>query len=51
MQLVEELKAKRSTLGIHKQNVTELQDSIKELAESDDELQDMLDQYEERVAT
>lgn len=51
VQLVEELKAKRSTLGIHKQNVTELQDSIKELAESDDELQDMLDQYEERVAT
>jgi len=50
-QIVAQLQAKRITFEANKESVATLQDNLKEMAETDHELQDMLDQYEERVAT
>jgi DNA repair protein RAD50 len=50
-QLVAQLRGKRITFNANKESVIELQDNLTEMAESDSELQSMLDQYEERVAT
>ncbi|KAF1943509.1 DNA repair protein rad50 [Clathrospora elynae] len=51
VQMVAELEGKRIEFEANKRNVTDLQDNLKELAESDEDLRDMLDQYEERVST
>jgi DNA repair exonuclease SbcCD ATPase subunit len=49
--IVAQLAGKRITLQANKESVAALQDDLKHMAESDSELQGMLDQYEERVAT
>jgi DNA repair protein RAD50 len=49
-QIVGQLAAKRITFKANKESVNELQDNLTHMAESDSELQSMLDQYEERVA-
>jgi DNA repair protein RAD50 len=49
--IVAQLEGKRITLQANKESVAALQDDLKHMAESDSELQGMLDQYEERVAT
>ncbi|OAL54108.1 DNA repair protein rad50 [Pyrenochaeta sp. DS3sAY3a] len=50
-QIVAQLNGKRITFEANKESVLTLQDNLKEMAESDAELQSMLDQYEERVST
>lgn len=50
-QIVAQLNGKRITFKANKDNVDALQDNLKHMAESDDELREMLDQYEERIAT
>lgn len=50
-QIVAQLNGKRITFNANKESVETLQDNLKQMAESDDELQEMLDQYEERIAT
>lgn len=49
-QIVAQLHGKRITYQANQESVAELEDNIKRMAESDEELQSMLDQYEERVA-
>ncbi|KAF2751176.1 hypothetical protein M011DRAFT_436100 [Sporormia fimetaria CBS 119925] len=49
-QIVAQLHGKRITLQANQESVAELEHNLKHMAESDDELQSMLDQYEERVA-
>jgi DNA repair protein RAD50 len=51
MQTINELKFKRNTFEANQQSVASLQDDLTHMAESDNELQAMLDQYEQRVAT
>jgi DNA repair protein RAD50 len=51
MQTINELKFKRTTFEANQQSIAALEDSLTHMAETDDELQSMLDQYEERVAT
>jgi DNA repair protein RAD50 len=48
-QLISQLNGKRVALQTNKENVTSLEDNLKILAESDEELEAMLGQYEERV--
>jgi len=48
-QLIAQLNGKRVALQTNKENVTSLEDNLKVLAESDKELETMLEQYEERV--
>ncbi|KAF3002546.1 DNA repair protein rad50 [Curvularia kusanoi] len=50
-QIVAQLNGKRITFNANKESVEALQDNLKHMAESDGELQEMLDQYEERIAT
>ena len=50
-QIVAQLNGKRITFNANKESVAALQDNLKHMAESDEELQSMLDQYEERVST
>lgn len=50
-QIVAQLNGKRITFNANKESVATLQDNLKQMAESDEELQSMLDQYEERVST
>lgn len=49
MQTINELENKRTTFAANKESVILLEDSLTHMAESDAELQSMLDQYEERV--
>jgi DNA repair protein RAD50 len=51
MQTINELKFKRNTLEANQQSIAALEDSLTHMAETDEELQSMLDQYEQRVAT
>lgn len=50
-QIVAQLRGKRITFDANKESVAALEDNLNHMAESDSELQSMLDQYEERVAT
>jgi DNA repair protein RAD50 len=50
-QIVAQLEGKRITFKANKESVAALEDNLKHLAESDEELRDMLDQYEVRVST
>jgi DNA repair protein RAD50 len=49
-QIVAQLNGKRFTLRANQESVNELEVDLKQMAESDEELQTLLDQYEERVA-
>jgi DNA repair protein RAD50 len=49
--IVNDLEFKRTTFDANKQSVTALEDNLTHMAESDDELQSMLDQYKQRVDT
>lgn len=51
MQIVGQLEAKRITFRANEESVSTLQDNLTHMAESDNELKSMLEQYEERVAT
>lgn len=50
MQTINELENKRTTFLANKESVVALEDDLTHMAESDAELQSMLDQYEERVS-
>jgi DNA repair protein RAD50 len=50
MQTINELKFKRNTFEANQQSVATLEDNLTHMEETDDELQSMLDQYEQRVA-
>lgn len=50
-QIVAQLNGKRITFNANKESVAALEDNLKQLTESDEELQSMLDQYEQRIAT
>ncbi|KAL5113741.1 DNA repair protein rad50 [Pleosporales sp. CAS-2024a] len=50
-QIVNDLEFKRTTYEANKHSVAELEDNLTHMAESDSELQSMLDQYAQRVAT
>jgi DNA repair protein RAD50 len=50
-QIVAQLRGKRITFDANKESVATLEDNLTEMAESDSELQSMLDQYNQRVAT
>lgn len=49
-QIVAQLNSKRIAFESNKENVESLEDNLKVMAETDDELQTMLNRYEERVA-
>ncbi|KAF2128072.1 DNA repair protein rad50 [Dothidotthia symphoricarpi CBS 119687] len=49
-QIVAQLNGKRITFDANKESVAILEDNLKHMAESDEELQSMLDQYEQRVS-
>lgn len=51
MQIVGQLDLKRHTFNANKESVIALEDNLTHMAESDDELQSMFDQYEQRVST
>jgi DNA repair protein RAD50 len=50
-QIVNELEFKRNTFSANQKSVAMLERNLTHMAESDSELQSMLDQYEQRVAT
>ncbi|KAF3040572.1 DNA repair protein rad50 [Didymella keratinophila] len=50
-QIVAQLNGKRITFRANKESVESLQDNLKQMAESDEELQEMESQYDERVKT
>ncbi|KAH8723149.1 P-loop containing nucleoside triphosphate hydrolase protein [Phaeosphaeriaceae sp. PMI808] len=50
-QIVAQLNGKRITFNANKESVVTLEDNLTHMAESDGELQSLLDQYEHRVAT
>ncbi|KAF2112071.1 AAA domain-containing protein [Lophiotrema nucula] len=49
-QIIAQLNGKRITFAANQESAADLEANIKQMAESDEELQSMLDQYEERVA-
>jgi DNA repair protein RAD50 len=49
--IVAQLDAKRHTFNANKESVAALEDNLTHMAESDSDLQSMLNQYEERVST
>ncbi|KAF2798966.1 DNA repair protein-like protein rad50 [Melanomma pulvis-pyrius CBS 109.77] len=49
-QIVAQLNGKRITMGANQENAAALEDNLKHMAETDEELQSMLDQYEDRVS-
>lgn len=49
-QIVAQLQAKRTKFDISKENVASLEGNLTQMAESDSQLQSMLDQYNDRVA-
>jgi DNA repair protein RAD50 len=49
-QVVSKLQGKRIEMEANQGSVTQLEDDLQHMAETDEELQSMLDQYEERIA-